>query len=139
MQVGRQSHAPAAFTPPGKTRYKLYRRLGGPQGRSGRAENIAPTGIRSPDRPVRSESLYQLSYRAPRFLRRTESDAVMCNGLATIYFIRESPAAPGLRLEPKIESKDESESTDPDTRALKNTNQFMPRAKHYKTLTVPLD
>ena len=25
----------------GKTRYQLYRRLGGPQGRSGRAENLA--------------------------------------------------------------------------------------------------
>ena len=32
--------------PPGKTRYPLYRRLGGPQGRSGRAENLVPTGIR---------------------------------------------------------------------------------------------
>jgi len=28
-----------------------------------RAENLATTGIRSPDRPVRSESLYRLSYR----------------------------------------------------------------------------
>jgi hypothetical protein len=26
------------------------------------AENLAPTGIRSPDRPARSESLYRLSY-----------------------------------------------------------------------------
>ena len=34
------------FTP-GKTRYPLYRRLGGPQGRSGWAENLVPTGIRS--------------------------------------------------------------------------------------------
>jgi hypothetical protein len=25
-------------------------------------ENLAPTGIRSPDRPARSESLYRLSY-----------------------------------------------------------------------------
>ena len=33
--------------PSGKTRYPLYRRLGGPQGRSGRAENLVPTGIRS--------------------------------------------------------------------------------------------
>ena len=33
--------------PPGKTRYSFYRRLGGPQGRSGRAENLVPTGIRS--------------------------------------------------------------------------------------------
>ena len=33
--------------PPGKTRYPFYRRLGGPQRRSGRAENLVPTGIRS--------------------------------------------------------------------------------------------
>ena len=32
--------------PPGKTRYPFYRRLGGPQGRSGRAENLVPTGTR---------------------------------------------------------------------------------------------
>ena len=32
--------------PPGKTRYPFYRRLGGPQGRSGRAENLVSTGIR---------------------------------------------------------------------------------------------
>jgi len=32
---------------PGKTRYPLYRRLGGPQDRSGRAEILVPTGIRS--------------------------------------------------------------------------------------------
>ena len=29
------------------------------------AENLAPTGIRSPDRPARSESLYRLSYTGP--------------------------------------------------------------------------
>jgi hypothetical protein len=39
--VGGQRHAPAAL-PPGKTRYPLYRRLGGPQGRSGRVRKIAP-------------------------------------------------------------------------------------------------
>jgi len=33
--------------PPGKNRYPFYRRLGGPQVRSGRAENLVPTGIRS--------------------------------------------------------------------------------------------
>jgi len=38
---------PSRTLPPGKTRYPLYRRLGGPQGRSGRAENLFPTGIRS--------------------------------------------------------------------------------------------
>jgi len=38
---------PGRTLPPGKTRYPLYWRLGGPQGRSGRAENLVPTGIRS--------------------------------------------------------------------------------------------
>jgi len=32
---------------PEKTGYPFYRRLGGPQGRSGREENLVPTGIRS--------------------------------------------------------------------------------------------
>jgi hypothetical protein len=31
-------------------------------------KNLAPTGIRSPDRPARSESLYRLSYPGPREL-----------------------------------------------------------------------
>jgi len=38
---------PGRNLPPGKTRYPFYRRLDGPQGRSGRAENLLPTGIRS--------------------------------------------------------------------------------------------
>ena len=46
MWVGGQRHAPADL-PPRKTRYPFYRTLGGPQGRSGRAENLVPTGIRS--------------------------------------------------------------------------------------------
>ena len=41
------SPTPRPPLPPGKTRYPLYRRLGGPQGRSGGAENLVPTGIRS--------------------------------------------------------------------------------------------
>ena len=45
MAVGGQRHAPAAL-PPGKTRYPLYRRLGGPQGRSGRVRKIlTPPGF----------------------------------------------------------------------------------------------
>jgi hypothetical protein len=39
--VGGQHNAPAAL-PPGKTRYPLYRRLGGPQGRSGRVRKVSP-------------------------------------------------------------------------------------------------
>jgi len=38
----------------GKTRYPFYRRLGGPQGRSGRAENLVPLRDSIPDRPARS-------------------------------------------------------------------------------------
>ena len=46
---------PGRTLPPGKTRYPFYRRLGGPQGRSGRAENLVPTWIRSPTvQPVAS-------------------------------------------------------------------------------------
>jgi len=51
---GGSAPRPGRYLPPGKTRYPLYRRLGGPQGRSGRAENLVPNGIRSPDRPARS-------------------------------------------------------------------------------------
>jgi hypothetical protein len=39
--VSGQHHASAAL-PPGKTRYPLYRRLGGPQGRYGRVRKISP-------------------------------------------------------------------------------------------------
>jgi hypothetical protein len=39
--VDGQLHAPAAL-PPGKTRYALYRRLGGLQGRSGQVRKISP-------------------------------------------------------------------------------------------------
>jgi len=46
---------PGPALPPVKTRYPFYRRLGGPQGRSGRAENLVPTGIQSRTvQPVRS-------------------------------------------------------------------------------------
>ena len=39
--MGGQRHASAAL-PPGKSRYPFYRRLGGPQGRSGRLRKISP-------------------------------------------------------------------------------------------------
>ena len=69
MEVGGERHAPTAL-PPGKTRFLLYRRLGGPLGRPGRVRNISPpTGIRSPDRPARSETVYWLSYCGPESCR----------------------------------------------------------------------
>ena len=40
-EVGGQCRVPAAL-PPGKTRYPLYRRLGGPRGRSGQVRKISP-------------------------------------------------------------------------------------------------
>ena len=67
---GGQPHVLAALLP-GKTRYPLCRRLGGPQGRSGRVRKIKsrpPTGIRSSDLPARSESLYGLCY--PNFIAK---------------------------------------------------------------------
>jgi hypothetical protein len=42
MRVGGQLHAPAALPPGKETRYPLYRRLGRPQGRSGRLRKILP-------------------------------------------------------------------------------------------------
>ena len=41
MGVGGQRHAPAAL-PPRKTRYPLYRRLGGPQSRARQVRKISP-------------------------------------------------------------------------------------------------
>jgi hypothetical protein len=55
---------PGLTLPLGKTRYPLYSRPGGPQGRSGRAENLVPTGIRSRTVQPIAQSLYQLSYPA---------------------------------------------------------------------------
>jgi hypothetical protein len=52
---------PGRTLPPGKNRYPLYRRLCEPPGPIWVGEEIlAPVGIRSPDRPARSESLYRL-------------------------------------------------------------------------------
>jgi hypothetical protein len=56
---------PRRFLPPGKNRYPLYRRLCRPRAGWTGAEYLEPTGIRSPDRPARSQSIYRLSYPAP--------------------------------------------------------------------------
>ena len=56
---------PGRFTP-GKDPVPVVQEAGWAQGPvwTG-AENLALTGIRSPDRPARSESLYRLSYPGP--------------------------------------------------------------------------
>jgi len=55
---------PGRTLPSGKTRYPFYRRMGGSQGRSGRAENLATTGTRSRNIQPVAHSLYRLSYPA---------------------------------------------------------------------------
>jgi hypothetical protein len=65
MRVGGQRHAPAAPYP-AKDPVPIVQEAGwasrlvwtGP-------DNLPPTGIRPPDLPPRSESLYRLSYRCP--------------------------------------------------------------------------
>jgi hypothetical protein len=60
--VGGQRHAPAAL-PPGKTRYLLYRRLGGPQSRTGQVrKNSSQPGF-----DPRSVQPDRLSYPGPTF------------------------------------------------------------------------
>jgi hypothetical protein len=60
--VSGQRHAPAAIYP-GKDPVPIVQEAGWTPGPvwTG-AENLAPTGFRSPDRPARSQSLYRLSY-----------------------------------------------------------------------------
>ena len=62
--VGDEHHAPAAL--PLERTVPIVQEAGWTPGSvwTG-AKNLAPTGIRSPDRPARSESLYRLSYRGP--------------------------------------------------------------------------
>ena len=64
--VSGQRHAPAAFYP--RERPGTHCTGGWVGSRAGlEAENLAPTGIRSPVRPTRSQSLYRLSYTAHKF------------------------------------------------------------------------
>jgi hypothetical protein len=70
MGVGGQRHTPGRFTPGKETRYQFYRRLGGPQGRSGRMRKISPQpGFDPPVRTACSKSLYRLSYPDPHSLK----------------------------------------------------------------------
>jgi len=61
---GSASRPGPPFTP-GKDTLSIVHEVGWAQGPvwTG-AENLAPTGIRSPDRPAPSQSLYRLSYSA---------------------------------------------------------------------------
>jgi hypothetical protein len=65
MGVGGQRHAPAVFTP-GKDPVPIVQEAGwAPWPVWMGVENLAHTGIPSPDHPALSESLYQLRYPGP--------------------------------------------------------------------------
>jgi hypothetical protein len=55
---GRPTPRSGRFTHGKESRYPLYKKLGGPQGRSGRVRKSHPTGVRTPDPPTLSQSLY---------------------------------------------------------------------------------
>ena len=66
---------PGRFTPRKEIRYPLYRRLGGPQCRSGRVWKISPPpGFEPQNCPARCQSLYRLSYHGPAINKRETED-----------------------------------------------------------------
>jgi len=67
MWVGGQRHASAAL-PPGKPGTHYTGGWWSSVTVWAGAEYLSPTGIRPPDRPVRGESLYRLSYRGPLYI-----------------------------------------------------------------------
>jgi hypothetical protein len=63
---GWSTRHPGRFTPGKETRYPLYRRLGGPQGRSGRVRKISPPPVFDPRTVQPAASRYtRLSYPGP--------------------------------------------------------------------------
>ena len=77
MGVGGQRHAVAAL-PPGKTWYPLYRRLGGPQGRSGQVRKISPPPGFDP-RTVQPVASRYTDYAIPAHLKWQCLEYYTCN------------------------------------------------------------
>ena len=59
---------PVRTLPPGKNRYPFYRRLGGVQGRTGRAKKSRPHRDSIPGRPARSSVAIQTELPGPQLL-----------------------------------------------------------------------
>ena len=78
MSVCGQRHASAAL-PPGKTRYPLYRRLGGPQGRSGRVRKISSVPGFEPRTAQPVAGLYQTTMSLPcEFCKHHYCHGIIC-------------------------------------------------------------
>ena len=67
------SSTPRPYFTPGRTQYPLYRRLVGPQGRSGRADILAPPGFDPRAFQPVAESLYRLSYPVHTYMGRGDN------------------------------------------------------------------
>jgi len=79
MGVGGQRHASAAFTP-GKGPVPIVQEAGWAPGPVWiGAENLAPTGILSPDLPACSKSLYQLRYPSPQRKCKKSTKLIFCH------------------------------------------------------------
>ena len=76
---------PGRSFPPGKTRCPLLQEAGGALGLGWTGvENLAPTGIRSPDRAAHNQSLYWLSYPAHFWIKKPTLDVHLHT---TIYML----------------------------------------------------
>ena len=69
---GSASH-PGRSLPPGKARYPLYGKLGGPQGRAGQVRKISPpTRIQFPDSPARKPVSIPTELPGPQIVRKNK-------------------------------------------------------------------
>jgi hypothetical protein len=74
MEVGGHRHTPAALAPGKRPSTHCIGGWVGPRtGLTGSGKSCPPNGIRSPDRPARSELLYRLSYPGPHQFSITKS------------------------------------------------------------------
>ena len=66
------------------------------------AENLVPTGIRFPDRPASSESLYRLSYRGRAWWEDEQGNGIRCPDETSLFPASSKPTAVNIQtlLEP---------------------------------------
>jgi hypothetical protein len=88
---------PGRSLPPGKDPVPIVQEVGwAPVPVWTGAENIAPTGIRSPDRPARSQLLYRLSYPAldveTNLIIINEKKCASCTSISLIFSLLERKA-----------------------------------------------